>query len=245
MRIKRTPLYCNDALFRYNPIWSNMTGDLKNTVVVKCISFTLLFSNFKMEFHLFAAYHSFHQNIFTSFPLSILVCVFFFKFTILFVVIFVSNFVNCLPKEQTVVEPIKSRNVVQQTILGGSTLVMCTHSPPKLLHDVTFGRHSNALSRFIDLLFERPYLIKGLKLMIPTFAKSTDFTVVAWSLPKSELRVGDNRCFWHMSAPPRWNKDSQASVCVTKKLYWTTTISTFGTNLNICRTFHGNNHNNW
>ena len=40
--------------------------------------------------------------------------------------------------------------------------------------------------------------------------------VVAWSLPKSELRLGDNWCFWRVLAPPRWNKDSQASVCVTK-----------------------------
>ena len=44
-----------------------------------------------------------------------------------------------------VVEPIKSRDAVPQTIVSVSTLAMWTHFPPKL-HDVTFGRHSNALS---------------------------------------------------------------------------------------------------
>ena len=42
------------------------------------------------------------------------------------------------------------------------------------------------------------------------------YDIVAWSLPKSELRLGNNQCFWCMLAPLRWNKDSQASVCVTK-----------------------------
>ena len=37
------------------------------------------------------------------------------------------------------VEPIKSRDVSIKTIPGGSTLAMCTHFPPKLLHGITFG----------------------------------------------------------------------------------------------------------
>ena len=45
-----------------------------------------------------------------------------------------------------VVKPTKFRDVEPKTILGGSTLATCTHFPPKLLRDVTYGGFSNALS---------------------------------------------------------------------------------------------------
>ena len=41
------------------------------------------------------------------------------------------------------------------------------------------------------------------------------FNSVAWSLPKSELRLGDNWCF-DVCQPLRGEIKSQASVCVTK-----------------------------
>ena len=46
--------------------------------------------------------------------------------------------------------------------------------------------HSSQKWTLIGLLFERPYLIKGLNLMIPTFAKSADF--------------GKNGEFWNKTA---------------------------------------------
>ena len=49
-----------------------------------------------------------------------------------------SRFVHfCLPKVDYVVEPIKPKDVDVKTILGGSTLAICTNFPPKF-HDVTF-----------------------------------------------------------------------------------------------------------
>ena len=43
-----------------------------------------------------------------------------------------------------VVEPIKSRDVVPKTILGGSTHAIGTHFLPELLSDITIGRHTIA-----------------------------------------------------------------------------------------------------
>ena len=59
---------------------------------------------------------------------------------------------SCLSAERAdyAVEPKKIRDVVPETIPGGSTFPLCTDFLPKLLHDVTFGWRSNATS---DALF--------------------------------------------------------------------------------------------
>ena len=46
----------------------------------------------------------------------------------------------------------KIQGCLPKTILGGRTLAMCTHFLPKLLHNVTFCRHSNALSDAIFII---------------------------------------------------------------------------------------------
>ena len=64
-----------------------------------------------------------------------------------------TNFANfCLLKVDFVVLPVKNRpNVLKMYLLcpkpipGASTLAMCTHFLPKLLHDVTFSRLATLL----------------------------------------------------------------------------------------------------
>ena len=51
-----------------------------------------------------------------------------------------------------VVEPIKSRDIVPKTILGGILLAVCTNFPPELLHDITFDRRSNAVFIYLFLM---------------------------------------------------------------------------------------------
>ena len=57
------------------------------------------------------------------------------------------------------VEPTKSRDVVHKSILGDSTLAICTHFPPKLLYDVTFSRCSSALSDAVFIEVNQLYYI--------------------------------------------------------------------------------------